>query len=77
MAATTKEDILVLDDDCLYSREEIENWDLDAQPLGCSITSPSKIFNKSPFVGSLDNGRAQVFFFFFFFFFFLCIEERR
>ena len=65
--ATTKEYALVLDDDCLYSREEIENWSLDAQPLGCSITSPSKILNKTPFVGTLDNGRAQVIFFFFFF----------
>ena len=62
--ATTKE--FVFDDDDLYTREEIENWDLDAQPVGCCITSPSKIFSEKPFVGSLDNGRAQVFFFFFF-----------
>ena len=63
MAATTKVDVFDYGE---YTKEQIENWDLDAQPVGCSITSPSKIFNKSPFVGSLDNGRAQVFFFFFF-----------
>ena len=62
MSATTKESVFV-DDDFFYSREELENWDYDAQPFGY-IKTPSKTFSEKPFVGSCDDGRAQVFFFY-------------